>query len=315
MKRGESMAPLQIIVVGTPQETTAFLPAWLRLPGCKVAVATPQRNPDRASGMTAFQFLPAFPSLESALAAVGSVDIVHLCSDTGFSLESVVRTLEAGADLLLPAPPASLLRSSTRLLRAARRHRVRIMALHPWRFLPGIARLGEWIESGVPGRVQQIELRISPAVLRAFFPARSPQLSPPAQKEDSQVAFLAADLAQCLQLAPDSPGRAEKRECQVEILEPGMPSLALTVKAERGHAILRAAMDHATPSGEFHQELEFEFQGRGRLWNPPSADPLRIALACTVFQRRLQWPEPFIPFEESARAAISLPSRGPTPPR
>jgi len=79
------------------------------------------------------------------------VDAVVLAVAPGRVPDLFVRTMRSGALLLLPLPPGRTVRELDRIRKSVKRYTVRAMCRHVARFRPELARMKEFVDSGVLG--------------------------------------------------------------------------------------------------------------------------------------------------------------------
>ncbi len=80
------------------------------------------------------------------------VDIVVVTSYTSAHAEHCIAAAQAGKHILLDKPIATTIEDATRIIEAAREHKVKLMMAYLLRFIPAYQRAKALIEEGVIGR-------------------------------------------------------------------------------------------------------------------------------------------------------------------
>ncbi|WP_108022382.1 Gfo/Idh/MocA family protein [Melghirimyces profundicolus] len=80
------------------------------------------------------------------------LDVVNICTPSGFHADLTVRAAEAGKHVLVEKPMALTLEDADRMIQACRENGVQLSVVHPNRFRPAIRELRKRLEAGAFGK-------------------------------------------------------------------------------------------------------------------------------------------------------------------
>jgi predicted dehydrogenase len=171
----------RIALVGTGQVArSAHLPILSRTPGISVVAIADQ---DAASLSAARILVPGARTCSSLSDILRSekVDIVDICTPPAYHANLIIEALESGAHVLCEKPFVLRLEDMEKVRETASRTGKVVYSVHNWKFAPQFLTVRQWIQEGLIGKLQRIELhtlRKAPAFMSNNQPGASWRLDP-----------------------------------------------------------------------------------------------------------------------------------------
>lgn len=142
---------LTVAIVGTGAIAGEHAQAILAVPGAEIiaAVDISQESASRFAGQWG---IPATYETIDELLAAGPVDVVHVCTPSGFHADQTVRSLNAGAHVVVEKPPALSLDELDAMTDAAIRNDRKLAVVFQQRSGTAAAHVRRLLTSGALGR-------------------------------------------------------------------------------------------------------------------------------------------------------------------
>ncbi|MGY4859405.1 Gfo/Idh/MocA family protein [Cryobacterium sp. AP23] len=143
--------PLTVAIVGTGAIAGEHAQAILAYPGAEI-VAAVDISTDNATAFAARWGIPATYDSVDELLAAGPVDVVHVCSPSGFHADQSIRALNAGAHVVVEKPPALSLDELDAMTDAATRNNRELAVVFQQRSGTAAAHVHGLLAGGALGR-------------------------------------------------------------------------------------------------------------------------------------------------------------------
>jgi predicted dehydrogenase len=144
-------SPLTVAIVGTGGIADQHAQALLAAGGATI-VAAVDISSDSVTRFAGQWGIPATYETIDALLAAGPVDVVHVCTPTGFHADQTIRALGAGAHVVVEKPPALSLAELDAMTDAATRAGRTLAVVFQQRSGTAAAHVRRLLDSGVLGR-------------------------------------------------------------------------------------------------------------------------------------------------------------------
>lgn len=143
--------PLTVAIVGTGAIAGEHAQVILDYPGAEIVGAV-DVNAESATRFAARWGIPATYETLDELLAAGPVDVVHVCSPSGFHAAQSIRALNAGAHVVVEKPPALSLDELDAMTDAATRNNRELAVVFQQRSGSAAAHVHDLLASGALGR-------------------------------------------------------------------------------------------------------------------------------------------------------------------
>ena len=150
--------PIRVVIIGCGYAGTMHAYAYDRLAGVRIVGVCDQR-PERAASLARQVGCPAYTNLDELLDSARP-DLVSICTREWLHYEHTLRALQAGADVFCEKIMATRYGHAEEMLDLARKQR-RVLAInYNYRFVPGVRKLKEIIDSQAMGALQSLNIRV-----------------------------------------------------------------------------------------------------------------------------------------------------------
>lgn len=96
----------------------------------------------------------------SELLANKNIDVINICTPSGFHASLAVQGAEAKKHIVVEKPIALLMEDTNAIIEACERNGVKLAVVHPNRFRPAMKKLKEVVESGQLGKISHINATV-----------------------------------------------------------------------------------------------------------------------------------------------------------
>ena len=150
--------PRRIAVIGAGQVARgAHLPIFKRTPGLSVTAIADHDAGCLSAAQVLVPQARAYKSLEDLLRSE-DVDIVDICTPPAFHAGLILQALEAGAHVLCEKPLVLRMEDMEKIKESSTRAGRIVYSVHNWKFAPQFLTVRQWIQEGLIGKLQRIEL-------------------------------------------------------------------------------------------------------------------------------------------------------------
>lgn len=119
-------------------------------------VAVCDTDPKRLQQFEARYGVAGYASLDDMLAQEPHIDVVNICTPSGYHKAVAIQAAECGKHVIVEKPIALTLSDADAIIDACQKHKVKLSVVHPNRFRPAMVVLKQLLGAGGLGRLSHV---------------------------------------------------------------------------------------------------------------------------------------------------------------